>query len=373
MNLYSRYAALGASLLIIAALIYFFTNIVGYVVIAWILSMLGQPLADRIRRIRIKRFSPGPATSAIIVILLYMLLVFLLVRLFVPLFVQQANNLAGVDYIAITRALSEPLERFNAWLASLSLSEMAVSEEQFRQALGIETWFKPDLIANLFSSLINALGSIAAALFAIIFITFFFLKEENLFSGFLRAIIPNQYEENVRNALDTTSRLLTRYFGGILAQITIITLYVTLAMSIFGIKNALLIGFFAALINVIPYIGPIIGAAFGIFITISSNLELDFYTELFPMLVTVAAIFASMQLLDNMVLQPWIFSRSVMAHPLEIFIVVLMGARIGGIVGMVLAIPSYTVLRVIARSFLSEFSIVQKLTGSLEGKEGKGG
>lgn len=369
MNLYSRYAALGASLLIIAALIYFFTDIVIYVVIAWILSMLGQPISDKIQQIRIKNFSPGPASGAIVVIILYGLLIFLLVRLFVPLFIQQANNLTGVDYISITSALSDPLERFNQWLASLNLGEMAISEAQFRQALGIETWFKPDLIANIFSSLIGALGSIAAALFSIIFISFFFLKEENLFSGFLRAIIPNQYEENVRNALFETSRLLTRYFGGVLAQITIITLYVTFMLSIFGIKNALLIGFFAALINVIPYIGPIIGAAFGVFITISSNLDLEFYTQMLPILLKVAVIFASMQLIDNMILQPWIFSRSVLAHPLEIFIIVLMGAQIGGIVGMVLAIPSYTVLRVVARSFLSEFSIVQKLTESMNEKK----
>ena len=84
-----------------------------------------------------------------------------------------------------------------------------------------------------------------------------------------------------------------------------------------------------------------------------------------PMLSKVVIVFGAMQLLDNFILQPWIFSNSVLAHPLEIFIVILMGAQINGIIGMVLAIPVYTVLRVIARAFLSEFKLVQKITGGM--------
>lgn len=104
------------------------------------------------------------------------------------------------------------------------------------------------------------------------------------------------------------------------------------------------------------------------FITISSNLDLglDFYTEMLPLILKVIGAFAAMQMLDNFVLQPFIFSNSVLAHPLEIFIVILVGAKLSGILGMILAIPVYTVIRVIARAFLSEFKIVQKLTGHLD-------
>ena len=160
--------------------------------------------------------------------------------------------------------------------------------------------------------------------------------------------------------------MLTRYFGGIVIQMTIITVFVSGLLGVLGVENALLIGFFAALINVIPYVGPLIGAAFGLIITISSNLDLEFYTEMLPMLLKVGTVFGAMQMLDNFLLQPWIFSNSVMAHPLEIFIVILMGAQLNGIGGMVLAIPFYTVLRVIARVFLSEFRLVQKITGRMQ-------
>jgi len=117
---------------------------------------------------------------------------------------------------------------------------------------------------------------------------------------------------------------------------------------------------------VIPYIGPLLGAIFAVFITISSNLDLEFYNEMLPLLIKVVVIFASMQLIDNIILQPLIFSRSVLAHPLEIFLIILMGAQLYGIVGMVLAIPAYTVIRVIAKEFLNKFKIVQKLTGKMK-------
>ena len=225
--------------------------------------------------------------------------------------------------------------------------------------------FNPGQIPQLFSTLIGIMGNLLIAIMSILFIAFFFLKEQGLFLNALQAIVPRKYEKEVITALDDSSRLLRRYFVGISIQVTVITIFVSLVLTIFGIKNALLIAFFAALINVIPYLGPIIGAIFGVLITISSNLDLPFYEEMLPLLFIVVGTFAAMQLLDNFLLQPYIFSNSVSAHPLEIFIVILVGAKLSGIVGMVLAIPVYTVIRVIAKSFLSEFRLVQKLTKKL--------
>jgi predicted PurR-regulated permease PerM len=222
------------------------------------------------------------------------------------------------------------------------------------------------MIGDFFTGVVSAFGGLLIGAFSILFITFFFLKEQGLFTSFLVALVPNAYEQQVRNTVDDVSRMLTRYFGGIVIQISIITLYVTIFLTVLGVKNALLIGFFAGIINVIPYLGPLIGASFGVFITISSNLDLGFYNEMLPLLGKVVLVFATVQMLDNFVLQPFIFSNSVLAHPLEIFIIILMGAQLGGIGGMVLAIPAYTVLRVLARVFLSEFKIVKRITDRMQ-------
>ena len=366
MNNLSRYIALGISLLIVGILVYTFSEIVTYVLIAWVLSMIGQPFMRFFQaRIRIGKFRAGPNMAAVLTLLSYFVIVYVLAMLFVPLILEQARNLPGVDYVAHASALDQPIIEFYVWLVKYGISVPHESPEQMLSN-ALKGRFNPEKFGDFFTALISAAGSILIGLFSVVFITFFFLKEQGLFVNFLVALVPNQYETQVKNSVDETSSLLTRYFGGILIQVSIITIYVSVFLHFLGVNNALLIGFFAALINVIPYVGPIIGAAFGVFITISSNLDLDFYTQMFPLILKVLAVFASMQLLDNFVLQPVIFSNSVLAHPLEIFIIILMGAQINGIVGMVLAIPAYTVLRVIARAFLSELKIVKTITRNMK-------
>lgn len=366
MNNLSRYIAIGLSLLIAGFLIYTFRGIVTYVLIAWVLSMVGQPFMRFFQRhIRVGRFTAGPNISAVLTLICFFLIMSILVMMFVPLILEQANNLAGVDYAALAGALDQPINEFYAWTSKYGIEVPKESPEQMLSN-ALTGRFNPEKFGDFFSALIAATGNIFIGVFSVIFITFFFLKEQGLFVNFLVAIVPSRYEKKLKNAVEDTSRLLTRYFGGILVQMLIITVFVSVLLQLLGVKNALLIGFFAALINVIPYVGPIIGATFGVFITISSNLDLEFYTEMFPLILKVLAVFASMQMLDNFVLQPFIFSNSVLAHPLEIFIVILMGAQINGIIGMVLAIPAYTVLRVIARTFLSEFKIVKIITWNMK-------
>ena len=331
--------------------------------------MLGQPLMRFFQsRIRIGKYHMGPTFSAICTLLTYVIVVSLLFVMFVPLIVEQANNLVTLDYAALAKTLEEPIQHLQAWLAEHNINWDPRSTEQ-RLNETLTQSFNPELIGNLFSMILSAAGSVFIAVFSIVFITFFFLKEQGLFSNFLLALAPNKYEKEVINTIDGISHLLTRYFGGILLQISIITIYVSFFLSVLGVRNALLIGFFAGIINVIPYLGPIIGAVFGVIITISSNMDIDFYTQMLPLIGRVALVFATVQMLDNFVLQPFIFSTSVLAHPLEIFLIILIGAQLGGITGMVLAIPAYTVLRVIARVFLSEFKIVQKITDRIQDHE----
>jgi len=383
--------------------------------------------------------------SAIVTLLVFTLVLVLMVSLFLPPIVQQARNLAGIDYEKLTQSLEEPINDWNQLLISKGflpaeqeegleaiigkkdsklLEEFAVikldsiykdsshtnvnllininnpkveieadqdNDEKPKAFLdkvrnNVFSLLNPARIPELFGSVFGFMSSIFITLLSVYFIAFFFLKEQGLFESMLRSIVSTKYEDQAIRALNESSVLLIRYFVGVALQITIITIFVATCLSLFGIKNALLIGFFAALINVIPYLGPIIGAVFGVIITISSNLDQNsglsetisatseavitttsgsFYAVTLPQIFIVIAVFGVMQLLDNFLIQPNIFSKSVKAHPLEIFVVVLAGAQIGGITGMVLAIPAYTVLRVLASIFLSEFKIVQRITKNL--------
>jgi len=353
--------------LIFAAVAYYFSDILMYLLLAWVLSMLGRPLMVFFqRRLRFKRLRMGPASASLLTILTFYLILAGILMIFVPTIVAQARNLATVDYQALGEKLRGPFFNLDVQMHQIGMLDPGESLATRTQEI-LKNWFKPTLLGDFVGSFIGVAGNVLVTFTAVTFILFFFLKEDNLFLGIVHALVPNELEPKVRHTIRESSTVLTRYFTGLVVQVTIFALAVTLILWIFGVPNALLIGAFGGIFNVIPYVGPILGIVFGCFITVSSHLEMDFASML-PLLLTVGGAFLAVQALDNALLGPLIFSKSVQAHPLEIFIVTLIAAKLGGVTGMVIGIPVYTVLRVIARTFFSELKLVQRLTGIVEGE-----
>jgi predicted PurR-regulated permease PerM len=330
--------------------------------------MVGQPIMSFLLvRLHLLRFGFGKSLAALLTILsLFGILGFLL-WMFIPLVIQQAVVLSKVDFDSISQALQEPINRLNIWLRSLGLEPGPSASQQVKSLIG--SYFDPSKISTFFGSLLGKVGNLLIGLFSIIFISFFFLKERGLFTEIIEAAVPTEMEKKVRNVIDDVSVLLTRYFGGIVLQMMILMILAVSMLSFIGIKNAFLIAFFYAVMNIIPYLGPVIGAGFACLLTISSNLEMSFYSQTIPLLLKVLLIFFIIKMLDDFIIQPYIFSKRVQAHPLEIFIVIMIGARVGGITGMILAIPSYTIFRVVAKTFLSEFKVIRKITEDLNPDE----
>ena len=296
----NRYLLIGFTVLVLFLILYFFTNIVAYILISWILSLLGDPILQFILvKLKFEKIRGGKNLAAALTIMLFFVILTLLFFLFVPLLIQQAQILADIDYNNVLQALEEPIAQFNAFLERFGITTAGsgVATEDFLNTFS--NYFKPDQIGNFFTSLLGIASEILLAVFSVVFMTFFFLKDQSLFVNFMLSVVPDNYEGKMHTLLSQIARLLTRYFGGILLQITIITLYVSILLSILGIENAFLIGFFAALINVIPYLGPLLGLIFGVFVTISTNLDVSFYPVLLPMLIKLIVVFATMQLLDN--------------------------------------------------------------------------
>ncbi len=253
-----------------------------------------------------------------------------------------------IDSTAIVRAEDSPVERLQKQVFS---------------------YVNPSyLLSNLFSGLASTIGHLFILISSVAFIAFFFLRDDQLFAHFLKIPFNDETGVKIDKTLFLIKKVLILYFEGVLGQITIITLYLWLLLTLSGAENAFLIAFFGGLINIIPYIGIFIGMAFGILVTICSHLDMDFYTYTYPLLIWVVLIFFSSYALDNLLIQPLMFSKTVKAHPLELFVVIVVGGRFGGIVGMAVAIPTYTMLRVVALVFLSEFRIVQGLTRQFQTK-----
>ena len=359
-------------ILIFGVVAYYFSNLLMYLIIGWLLAMIGQPLMRFFQKyIKIgKKWKAGTNVAAVMTLFTYFIILGIIIILFVPLVVDQAQNLTEVKKDDITQALNVPLSQANDWLKDNGLVSDSLSNQDLMNKLSdFEIMSSEEAGQNIFgafTSIISLAGNLLISIFSIVFITFFFLRDNDILTNFVVLILPNKYEARIREAVEDITEMLSRYFTGILIQISIITIFVTIGLSILGVKNALLIAIFAALINVIPYLGPIIGAAFGVLITISSNLDISFYSEMLPLIGKVVFVFGCMQMLDNFILQPFIFSNSVKAHPLEIFLIILVGAQLAGIPGMILAIPTYTVFRVIAKIFLSKYRLVKKLTENMD-------
>lgn len=365
MNAYGRVLVVGIPILIVGAIIYYFNELVSYLLLAWVISMVGRPINDfLLDKAKLSKIKIGNSISAFLTLAIFGFMIYLLIILFLPVLIEQAHFLSKVDYQTLAKSLETPLQQFNNLLKSWGIEGLSDSSAQLK--LLFQRYFLPDKLGDLFEQIIPMAGHMLFGVFSVIFMSFFFLKEHGLFVDFLENFVPQRFESKVRNTVDESSRLLIRYFSGILIQITLVSVLTYIGMLILGINNALIIGVLAGLFNVIPYLGPLISASVAVFITLSSYIGLDFYAEMWPLLLNILIAFAIVKIIDDFIIQPFVFSNRIMAHPLEIFIIIMIGARISGVSGMILALPTYTVFRVFAKVFLSEFEIIQRIVGGIK-------
>jgi predicted PurR-regulated permease PerM len=141
-------------------------------------------------------------------------------------------------------------------------------------------------------------------------------------------------------------------------------LYV-IVLLIFGIPNLFIIAFLCAVLNIVPYVGPLIASILAAILTMLSNLGSDFQTVILPTTIYVLIGFWIVQIIDNNLSQPIIFSKSVSSHPLEIFLVILIAGFLSGILGMIIAVPLYTILKVVGKEFFPENTVIKLLTKNI--------
>jgi predicted PurR-regulated permease PerM len=362
-----RYVIVSTTLVLVAYLLWYFSAIVGYILASVVLSLIGKPVVNLLEKIRIGKYKMPISLAALLTLIFLWMLIGGGIALIIPSVASQVQKFSQIDSGAILNALQEPIDRLVFWLEEHNIrfsGNQSLEEYVNEQVLDA---FNFEAFSNLFGTLFGFLGELSVAIFSISFITFFFLRDQTLFYKAVMSAVPTKYEEQVKNIINDSRVLLTRYFVGIGIQITLITLCVTIGSLIAGLnfQLALTIGFAAGLFNIVPYVGPIAGGAFGIMLAITNNLDMDFYNETMPLIFKMLAVFSVTQILDNTLFQPVIFSTSVKAHPLELFIVLLIAGNIAGLIGMILAIPGYTFIRIILKQFFSNFKLVRNLTRGL--------
>jgi predicted PurR-regulated permease PerM len=348
-----------------AFLLWRFSYIIVWIMIAAVISFVGHPLVRMFDGLHFKKWHIPHSVSTFLSLLIIILVFAGLLGIFVPLIVNQAQTISQIDVKVLAKNLEGPLQ----WLDDEVHAFGMVPEDQSLQdfiVIKAKSIVNPTNISSLLNSFFGVAGTLLVGFFSVLFIAFFFMKDESMFENSLLLIIPVKHHKATKRVITDSKNLLMRYFIGVLLEVLGVMSIISLGLWILGVKNALLIGFFGGLMNIIPYLGPVIGTLIGLSLGITGTLAAGAYNELLPVLAKLAGVFLTANFVDNNILVPLIYSKSVKAHPLEIFFVIIMGGSLAGLPGMLLAIPVYTVLRVIAREFLQQFRVVRKLTNQID-------
>ena len=325
-----------------------------YLGIAAVLSLVARPLLGVFRQ----RLKLPNAIAVLMTMSLFILFLFGLISLFIPLVLKQSENLSLLNSQEFKNDLQNLFQKINSYFSDRNI-------DIFEQLKRLDLLSNFNDIPNLFNAVLGGIGSVGIGLFSVLFISFFLLKDTQILHNSLFLLIPESKTSRVSKSLETIKDLLSRYFIGLILQITILFVIYSSVLLIFGIENAIVIALLCALLNLIPYIGPLIGGVLMLVLTMTENLNLNFQTEILPTTLYVMLGYAIAQLIDNFLSQPLIFSKSVKSHPLEIFLVILIAGLLFGVLGMVLAVPVYTVIKVVLKEFLTDNKIVKSLTQDL--------
>jgi len=344
------------SILIIGYMLMKIKIIIGYLVIASIITLISRPIV----KFLCEKLKFKITVASVVAILLLIIIITGIISLLIPLVLEQGKNLSLLNVNAFQNKINTLYSEFSTYLQSYNIS---ISESTF-DIKGL-TKNTVEAIPALLNSIGSILGSITIGILSVLFITFFLLKDGEYFEKIFILLFPSRLKKRIEKSLIDIKSLLSRYFLGLLLQISILFTLYTSILLIFGVKDAVVIAFLCAILNLIPYIGPLIGIVLMSFLTMTSYLGEDFSSIVIPKTIYVIIGYIIAQLVDNFISQPYIFSNSVKSHPLEIFLVILTGGILFGITGLILAIPLYTVIKVFLKVFFSDNKLIKKLTKNL--------
>lgn len=371
MEKYRKYIVGLIGLILLSLFVFYFTNVITWILIAAFVAMLGNPIVEFIRKFHLGKFRIPTWVASMITIVLMYFVIFVGIRLLFPLIMNQVNEFQAIDIETVSEGLEKPIKSIDDFIQRTPI----INQPEFSTENYVIKKITSIINFTTVGKFVNDLGGTAInlfmSLFVITFTSFFFLKDKDLFDKGVLMLVPTKYEEKTRNVLASIRKLIARYLFGMILETTLMVVFYTLGLYLIGLEFslALLIGLICGILNIIPYIGPWIGAAIGLILFITANLQLDFSAQVVPMITKILVVIGVTKLVDDSVFQPFIYSKSVKAHPLEIFFVIIVAGHIYGVLGMMLAIPGYTVIRVIAKEFLYQYKFIQQLTQGLNTEE----
>lgn len=356
---YIAYFLIAAGVILLAWL---FSTILIYLVISIVLFLIGFPLTNSIEKVKIRGKHINDGIAALLTLVFMFCISGLFFALILPPLIQQVSFMSTLNFYDVLNGILEQYPTLKSIFLQFGSEENIQRSitEQFNNAFNFGN------ISYIVNNLVSYTSSFVGGLFCVLFITFYLLKDEFTVSRTILLLTPSTKEKEMKEILVTSRKMLSAYFTGLIIDVLIVGVLAGLSLWILGIKNALIIGFMAGVFNIVPYIGPIITLCFALFLGVSGCIEVGHYDQISTVITKIAAALLTINVLDAIFFQPFIFSNTVKAHPLEIFIVVLMAGTLAGISGMVVAIPVYTLIRIVAKEFLTHFKFFKKITEKID-------
>lgn len=369
MDKLAKYIIIAGATALVLLLGWYFRTVLLYICISVVVALIGRPVVKALTKIRIKNFHLPKWLAAALTLGLIICVCLSLFLLLAPMIGEFVKLINSMNLNNITSGLEEPLQKLNEFI----IRSIPSIDPEFRIEVYLFDYIRNFVNLSTFSNIIVSLASFIAdfgiAIFSVVFISFFLLMDNGIATDTLTTILPDKYEEKTRRALNSINTLLSRYFAGLFLESVFVATLNSIGLIFIAKVDpqlAIVVASAAGLLNIIPYVGPFVGDLLAVLMGLLFHINNGVEMPLLVFLLIILAIFIVTQFIDNYIFQPLIYSNSVKAHPLEIFLVILMAGQIGGVFGILIAIPLYTVIRVVASEFLSQSKLVQKLTQNLK-------
>lgn len=365
----SRYIIYGVAAAIALAAGWYFRNVIIYVILAAVVSLLGKPVMNLLRHVKIRKKSMPDWLQAVLVIVFILSIFLVIFTQVIPVVVgivqKIFDNLSVSDYSLPVDTYTASVNAVNAWM----ISHFPQFGPDFRIESAIGSFLRKTFDLTSLSSLIEYIASFfvsfGVGIFSVVFISFFFIKDPMLFRKIVGALVPDRIESRVIDAIGDIEHLLSRYFVGLLVEVigvAVLNFLFLWLIARIGFNAAIGIAFITGILNIIPYVGPLVGTVIGtILATVLKFSAAGLTIHFWGFVLVLLALFMVTQLVDNFLFQPLIYSTSIKASPLEIFIVLLIAGNTAGVLGMLVAIPAYTVIRVVAGHFFGDIKAIRRL------------
>lgn len=367
----AKYILIAAGIAIVGAVCWYFRNIIIYMLAAVVVSLISKPVVRLLHKIRIKGRRLPDWFLAAFTLLTVMTLLGCIITLIIPIVTGIVKGISMSSIEGAAAQISVPLANLNEFLRNTFPSLGNGFKIETALIAELQKIFDVSKVSSLIGTATSFLSSFGVGLFSVMFIGFFFIKDDDLFTNIVTALVPDKHEKNAAAAIADIGYLLSRYFIGVLLEVIGVALINFLGLWLIarlGINAALGIAFMTGILNIIPYVGPlmggVLGTILGLILKYSSSVPIGLDVNFWVFTLILIAIFSFTQLIDNILYQPVIYSTSIKSTPLEIFIVLLIVGHLGGPLAMIVAIPCYTVVRVIAFRFFRHIKAIRRLIPS---------